>query len=64
MRLAIPIALTFYAIGAVVMFGTMYHRTSCFSYEGNHCPDTKASGALIAAIVWPLSLSAILQEQK
>lgn len=64
MKLFLPIALILYALGGVCMFGTIYHRTECFKYEGNSCPGTKATGALISAIFWPLSLSVIIQEQK
>lgn len=64
MKRIVPMAAILYAIGGIWMFGTIYHRTSCFSFEGNSCPDTKAASALISAIVWPLSLSVILQEQK
>lgn len=64
MKLFLPIALFLYALGGVCMFGTIYHRTECFEFEKNSCPDTKAAGALISAIFWPLSLSVIIQEQK
>lgn len=64
MKLVLPIAIVLYALGGICMFGTIYHRTECFSYEGNSCPSTKATGALISAIFWPLSLSVIIQEQK
>ena len=64
MKLVLPIAIILYALGGVCMFGTIYHRTECFKYEGESCPSTKAAGALISAIAWPLSLSVIIQEQK
>lgn len=64
MKLVPPIAIILYALGGICMFGTTYHRTECFRYEGNSCPSTKATGALISAIFWPLSLSVIIQEQK
>ena len=63
MRRIIPIAIVLYALGAIAMFGTVYHRTSCFRYEGSSCPSTKATGALISAMFWPLSLSVIIQER-
>lgn len=64
MKRALPIALILYALGGICMFGTMYHRTSCFEFEKGSCPETKAAGALLSSIVWPLSLSVIIQEQK
>lgn len=64
MTKTLPITLIFYILGSIWMFGTIYHRTSCFEFEKNSCPETKAAGALISAIVWPLSLSVIIQEQK
>lgn len=64
MKRVLPIAAALYVLGGVWMFGTVYHRTACFDFEGESCPDTKAAGALISAIAWPLSASVIIQEQK
>lgn len=47
-----------YAIGAIFTFGKVYHLQ-----DENMPPDVKVSGAVLASMVWPFSLSAIAQSK-
>jgi hypothetical protein len=65
MRKAYLIFCAAYAICAVAMFGTVWHRTECRATDTvNMCTETKVLGSLLASMFWPFPLSVIIQETK
>lgn len=55
--------LALYILGSIYTFGYMFNRIECSEWRSSTgCADSKASGALVSAILWPLTLSVILQK--
>jgi hypothetical protein len=59
-RIGVVILVAAYLGGFVFTFGKMFNRVECLSEIS--CPDYKIAGSLMAAMFWPLTLSAIAQE--
>lgn len=54
-----------YGICAVAMFGVVWHRTECKATDSiNLCTETRVIGSFLGAMLWPFSLSVIVQEQE
>lgn len=52
-----------YGICAVAMFGVVWHRTECRPTDSiNICTETRVMGSFLGALLWPFSLSVIVQE--
>lgn len=51
-----------YAVAGIYTFGFIYNRMDCLTKPTTECADYKAAASLLAAVFWPLTISAIAQE--
>lgn len=60
-RYLIALGVFAYALAGVATFGHTFNRMTC-EFEIS-CTDFKVAGSLLAGMVWPLTVSVLLQER-